>query len=333
MLKGFKSGALFIGTVIGAGFASGREIALFFNGKSSATALLAGLFLGAMCYVFMTAGRLCGQRDLNGWLFGRKAGKVFRVIMYFSTISVFIAMFCGAELVIYQTFNLKYFGLITTAVCIICAVFGLENVKTVNAVIVPAIVVLIALIFFRGESFYTGGSLGLSAPSAYCAMNMLPAGYVMAEAGKTSRNREIISASVFSGIIFAVMLYMIRTGVSGREDQAMPLFEAARAYGLETFGGLLIYSAVFTTQLSAVNVLMASPFAKKNRIAGALALLAGGMISSAIFTFQTAVNTLYPPVSFFGVVLTLAGTIKIIVLKYGTASGRELPMRARPIGQ
>ena len=60
---------LYIGTIIGAGFASGREIAVFFGDTAPAWVALSALFMGLLAALFMTAGKTgpCQRCEYARW--------------------------------------------------------------------------------------------------------------------------------------------------------------------------------------------------------------------------------------------------------------------------
>ena len=63
MKKVIKAVALFIGTVVGAGLASGKEIAVYFNGLNPLTTIFSGVFLGFFCSLFMFSLSICRVVD------------------------------------------------------------------------------------------------------------------------------------------------------------------------------------------------------------------------------------------------------------------------------
>ena len=68
----FRLTFTFVGTMVGAGFASGREVAAFFGETSLFGVVLAGLLTGALSFVFMELGRL-SKGDIMGGFFGKAA--------------------------------------------------------------------------------------------------------------------------------------------------------------------------------------------------------------------------------------------------------------------
>ena len=57
-MKTFRTAMLYVGAVIGAGFATGKEIVTFFGGKGIVSAIIAGLLLGVFCSVFLLCGKI-----------------------------------------------------------------------------------------------------------------------------------------------------------------------------------------------------------------------------------------------------------------------------------
>lgn len=57
MKKAFKTAALYVGTAIGAGFSSGREIALFFGDASPVNVAISSVFMSLLCALFLVAGK------------------------------------------------------------------------------------------------------------------------------------------------------------------------------------------------------------------------------------------------------------------------------------
>ncbi|MDR2090939.1 MAG: hypothetical protein LBP62_04730 [Clostridiales bacterium] len=63
MVKALKNAAFYVGAIIGAGFASGSEIALFFEGQSVIVAAAAGILLGFFASVFVYIGKTMYDND------------------------------------------------------------------------------------------------------------------------------------------------------------------------------------------------------------------------------------------------------------------------------
>lgn len=106
----FTATATFIGALIGAGFASGREIALYFANTSIITPLLAGVFLGYFCYFFLELGRIY-KGDISQFL--GKGSKVFDIIVRLCCLITTCAMIAASEEVVFNLFHFCGGGIIT----------------------------------------------------------------------------------------------------------------------------------------------------------------------------------------------------------------------------
>lgn len=98
----FQIAAVYVGTVVGAGFATGREIVEFFT-RFGFIGLIGILFSG---YIFISQGsklmRISAKigatsyQEFNIFLFGRVFGSIINVIMLFMLLGVCAVMLSGA---------------------------------------------------------------------------------------------------------------------------------------------------------------------------------------------------------------------------------------------
>ena len=136
--------ATFIGTVVGAGFASGQEIYQFFSRHGFygiAGILLAILIMGAAgvkVFYFGAVLKAQSYKDLLEILLGPKLAKIFDVFILIFFIILVGVMFagCGA---IFEITGLGYWiGIILTGVFLIATLLkGLSGLISANLVIVP----------------------------------------------------------------------------------------------------------------------------------------------------------------------------------------------------
>lgn len=309
MKEGLKCSAVFIGTVIGAGFATGREIALYFGGNSAFSAMTAGLALSAFGCFFMYIGRALGEKSFDTFLFG-KFGIVYKITAIICALITFIAMFAGAESIIFSIFNIKYIGIITAVFSIICAIKGVKLMKLINILAVPSILFFIALIFFKSNSFPAVGRFSALTPIAYASLNIMLGGCVMAKLGRNCQNKDIRWCFIFNSVVFCVMLFLLSSTVKNSSAE-MPLFDIAKSAGLANISGLLIFLAIFTTMVSSAEYIIGElEILTKSRLIGALTVLIGSCPFSAIFSFKTIVDKFYPFVSVCGVLLIIFTVIR-----------------------
>jgi Uncharacterized membrane protein len=146
MKNGMKYAAVFVGTVIGAGFATGREIALYFKGANAQTAAAAGIMLGLLCGFFMLAGERIGDGGFTAYLFGQRK-RIFDIAVFVCAFITFAAMCAGAESIFRKIYGIGWLGLVTALISTLAAILGIKQIKSLNLVLVPIILAFVVLIF------------------------------------------------------------------------------------------------------------------------------------------------------------------------------------------
>ena len=152
--KVFQIAAVFIGTVVGAGLASGKEITQFFT-SFGVTSFLGILFCGVF-YVLMGSiiAKIGIKYNLNSYsdvlkiISPNLLGKITGVITTFYLISSASIILAGSGALINQFFGIpKIIGSLIM-LCIACVFLlrGTEGLIEVNSFIVPALLCTITLI-------------------------------------------------------------------------------------------------------------------------------------------------------------------------------------------
>ncbi len=126
--KMLQIGLTFMGTVVGAGFASGQEILQFFTrfGFISAFTILVVtcifIWLGAKMMLLAAEINAVSYEDLNRNLFGDRLGQFVSIFMMIVLLGVTGVMLAGAGSIFLEHLNISYqTGLILTLVaCFFC---------------------------------------------------------------------------------------------------------------------------------------------------------------------------------------------------------------------
>lgn len=151
-----KIASIYVGTVIGAGFASGREIIEFFGVygvKGILGMAISGMLfslIGSLLLIKIYNKKIKGFNELIGNLFGRKLGFVIDTIMTFSLYTGFSIMVAGSGAVFKEELGLSFnIGIIVMAVCsFVVFLFSLEGLSFINSILVPLLIVGIIFISF-----------------------------------------------------------------------------------------------------------------------------------------------------------------------------------------
>lgn len=326
-----KIASIYIGTVIGAGFASGREIIEFFGVygiKGILGMVIAGMLfsiVGSLLLIKIYNNRIDGVNQLFQGILGEKIWIIFDTIVGFSLYTGYSIMISASGAVFEQELGLSYdigilFMVITTFIVFL---FRLEGLSFVNTILVPLLIV------------------GILFTSLYISMDQVYNIYHVKGVNITSKGNFITSSLLYFGsnsliviIVFSSLLPLIenkKTAVLGGAIGGIILF----ALGLATLLSMLIYYnevayldipmlkicdhigegyrkvyavilwiAVFTTAI-------ANGFGFMNRVSnhgrrilytGLFCILA---IPLAKFGFANLVATIYPIFGFIGVGMML----------------------------
>ncbi len=131
-LRSMSVAMLIIGTMIGAGFASGREVVSFFGAVPNMfIALITGVLVFGCSVLFLFVGRRVRKSDIgevNGEVFG-KLRPLADVFMLFNSMTVLGAMLAATDSLASEFIDIRPFASIVLGiVCAIISIKGLSGV-------------------------------------------------------------------------------------------------------------------------------------------------------------------------------------------------------------
>lgn len=271
MIKaGIKWMFLIIGTTIGAGYASGREIWQFFGHESGLAILLFTFFFIICCAVIMYVSY---QHKSNQYLpvlkeiVGIRLTKFYDIMIFFYLFSVTVVMIAGSGAT-GQAFNFsKWWGIFSIVIVLILLFMkNINGLLSINLLIMP---VLIGGLLFILMKFITDQDLQLfshwheqrnwATAFPFTALNILPLIAVLGAVGdKVKTKGEIYIASIGSGIILGVITYIYNNSLIQIADEILlyeiPLFAILKDYPFEilVFMSVMLWFAILTTAASGV---------------------------------------------------------------------------------
>ncbi len=302
----FSTATSFVGAIIGAGFASGRGIALFFANTSPLTPLLAGVFLGFFCYLFLELGR---KYNGNIYLFFGKGGYIFQLAVRLCCVVTVCAMIAASESVVFSLFSIYGGGIITGILALITVFWGVEKIRFSNFVIVPIIVFLVIFLFTKESRFFFDKPILILPAFIYCTMNIITGGYFVATFSGSYTKKDNIIISVISSVVLGALLVLVYFIIQINIGDDMPLIATAMRLGVGKIGNIIMYLAVFTTLTGCLSV------AGNNNRANFIIVACVGFLG-AILGFVKLVDTFYPIMGVVGAVASIACVIKLIMQKY-----------------
>lgn len=245
----FKSSCLFVGTVIGAGFATGEEIKLYFGNTGIGSVCLSALFFGIFSALFMFSGKTNGVKKT------KIVTKVWEVISIIAVLISFLGMVTAVEELIFDCFCFRGGGFLTTILCYMI-VRKQRSLGVLNSVIVPIIIALLFAVFIKsGENDETFGKIAVIPSFLYATMNIFTAGMMVKREGRDMSTKQIMISALITTFLVGVLLVCIKITIKHSID-SMPVLSIAKTVGLGACASIVIYLAILTTLLSDVALLI-----------------------------------------------------------------------------
>jgi uncharacterized membrane protein YkvI len=269
----FQIAAVYVGTIVGAGFATGREIAEFFTQYGFygfLGILLSGymfIFTGAKIMLLAVRSGAGTYEEFNRVIFGEKLSLFVNIIFSLMLIGVTAVMISGAGAVFDEQLGYsKSFGVALTVILASAVLMlGMKGLFTVNLFVVPIMIffslILCVLTISGGgflEVFFTVPEKGLSfdalmSPFAYTAFNLALSLAVLVPVAKEIQHEPTIRAGAMLGGVFLTVillsghfsLMMLPDVLSYSIPSAQLMKDAAS--GLHWLFILVIYGEIFTS--------------------------------------------------------------------------------------
>lgn len=311
----------YVGTVVGAGFATGQEILQFFTRYGALATATIGiatiLFVWLGIKLMLLANELSAQsyEDLNALLFGPKLGSWVSLFTLLTLFGVTTVMLAGAGSVFTEQLNLPLQSglLFTLLLAYVLLHKGMDAILAVNSVVVPLMFGFSALSAWTawhspGANNWLALETGESpervwfAPFLYAAFNLAMAQAVLVPLGARIKDRAVLYwGGVFGGIGIGAMLLAGHFALSAhmpeiaRYDIPMGRLINGLGLGLQLMFVLVIYGEIFTTFLADVYglALQIEQRAKWPYKAVVPVLLLLSYVISQI-GFKTLISFLYP---------------------------------------
>ncbi|MBD1380386.1 YkvI family membrane protein [Metabacillus arenae] len=214
--------AVYIGTVVGAGFATGKEIVEFFTryGFYGILGILLAGWLFCYCGVkIMIISKRIGAKsyqDFNLYLFGKPLGSVINFLMIFILLGVTSVMLSGAGAVFEEQLHLpKQLGIgITMALGLFVMINGVKGVYGVNIFVVPMLVLfsmIVAVQAFSPQSIFLTGEgptyHWIVSAFSYGAFNLAMAQAVLVPlASEIDEEASLKTGGIIGGIVLTIIL-------------------------------------------------------------------------------------------------------------------------------
>lgn len=274
----FQIAAVYVGTVVGAGFATGKEIVEFFS-RFGFIGLI-GILMSGYIFIFLgsklmrIAARIDAKsyQELNDYLFGKVFGTVINGLMLIMLLGVCAVMLSGAGAVFDEQLGLtKSVGVIFTIILsIITMIIGIKGLFAVNVIVVPMMITFsfillyfsIQLPFFMENILFipyaADGWKAVVSPFSYAAFNLMLAQAVLVPVSSDIKDDQTIKwGGIIGGSALTIILissHLTLVMVPNIEAYEIPMASIMRSLASSFYWVFVfvIYGEIFTSVIGNV---------------------------------------------------------------------------------
>ncbi len=222
---------IYIGLIIGAGFASGREICVYFNFCSNndftGIAIATILFI-FVCFIILKKSVKYELYNISDYIkqifsFSKLLQGFFMCLIFFDLVCGLIVMLSSCGELIQNLLNTpKIIGTIILAVsCFIVIIFDVKGIAVINIILVPIITLIITFICIFSiltkiysptfSNIIIGTDRNIIFLSiCYVSYNTLTAASVLSPIAKTIHDKRTILLSSFAaGTIIGILIFLV----------------------------------------------------------------------------------------------------------------------------
>lgn len=265
----------YIGTVVGAGFASGKEIVEFF--VQYGTQGLVGIILATMLFIWagirvmLIAYRIQADsyQEVSTYLFGHPFGTVFNTLLLTVLLGTTSVMLAATGAIFWESFRLSpQIGIWFSMILIFFVTKkGLFAIHHVNSIFVPMLIGFTVLVFLYTKPWLDTNVVveslrpwaWLSSPFYYVALNVTLTQAVLIPMGRQSTSEKpLILGGIIGGLGIGLLLLLAYASLSvkmpGIHHAEMPMIAVLQGLGptIPFLFSLLVYAEIFSTLVANV---------------------------------------------------------------------------------
>lgn len=341
----FRVALVIIGTLIGAGFASGQEVYLFFYSygiRGIIGIFISSILMGVIIYktlILVKENEINNYRDFLNLIIKKKESNNFlniknivNIIINMFILITFFIMIAGFGAYFEQEFGFN--GLIGSSIlailCIIVFKTSQKGVVKVSEILVPILIFFITIIFILNikdfDIYHLQNHLinnnsynFLLSSIVYCSYNSILLIPVLITLKNYIRSKkQVIKISIFSTIIIillSISLFFLLTKV----DVDISKLEMPAVYVVskmfkffEIVYGFIILGSIFTTAVSLGNSFLQNVSQNKKSYTHIALIMCITSIIISQFGFSNLINYLYPIFGYLGIVQI----VRLLIKKY-----------------
>lgn len=308
-----------LGTIIGAGFASGREMYLFFNyyGKNGILGIIVSCVITSI--IVYKVLKLILYYEISSYsefleIIGSK-GKIIKIIINLFLLISFFVMIAGFNAYFEQ--EIAIHPIVGTIICcILCYITFCKDVNGIvkmNTFLIPVLILFIIFLGFKNveniaqETLIQAKSGWLKSAVLYASYNSIVLIPMLISIRKyiKPKQEKNISLLVFICIfILAIIIFVLIASINTIDVQTieMPMVYIANNFGYRYLYGIMVLIAIFTSAISAGYGLLENLKVSKKterKIAFFMCLIA---LLVCNVGFANLVSLLYPIFGYLGLI-------------------------------
>lgn len=337
----FQLCAVFIGTIVGAGLASGQEVSLFFTRHGYKSFI--GILICMLIYIFMGSNIIHISIEYNLKSYGELISLVMPGLLgKFTELITSIFLICSSSIILagsgallHQYFHIpQWIGTaIMASIGLITLLQGTDGLIEINSFIVPCLLVVLTTIFIlflalskdtvsiaHIKSIPKHNNNWLISCILYGGFNTLACSGVLVPLSselkdKKSLKQGLILGSIGLTILALIINFMLLLNVPNIYKYDIPLLYIADRFGviLQVMLLIIIWLEMFSTEVSDVYSLsktISQTFKTPYKIAVILILIIDIFISR--FGFVNLIKHIYPTFGF----ISLFFMVQCIIFKF-----------------
>ncbi|MBU5618015.1 beta-carotene 15,15'-monooxygenase [Psychrobacter sp. TAE2020] len=345
IIRAISYAGVYVGAVIGAGYASGQEVLQFFAGYGfigMLGAVITMIMLAWYGTVFMELGhqlKTNSHRVVLNYLCGKKIGFFADYILLFFMFGVISIMFSGGGAAIHQYWGLPavtgkiIIALMTLSTVIFGFTSSVRALGIISPLMILAVVVISVITFttYSDQLATVDATIQLLNPDTatpfwwtsaivYVSYNVIPGVSTFASIGNKEPNLKTVRmAGIIGGLTLGIcLLFIIMALLSNLENvmsYELPFLEIARNIGPTTglLFSIVLVVAVFTTAVSnlygfVIRFFDSDTETSKFRILTVVVVVLS--LLASLFPFSTLVGTLYPALGILGMYVLICALYK-----------------------
>lgn len=324
-----------IGTLIGAGFASGQEMYIFFysyglNGLFGL--VISSVLMGIIIYKVL---KMIEKNNITNYKefldtivnksFKRKyfnLKNIFEIIINIFILITFFIMIAGFGAYFEQSFGINHFlgSMILAVLSFIVFLSSVKGLVKVNEILIPILIGLICIVGilnfsnlnfkdFSNNLIQNNSSNWFINAILYCSYNsilLIPCIIALNEYIKNKKENILITLLTF---LIALVLSITLFSILGNVDTDISKVEMPVVYvvekmfkSLKIVYGFVIISSIFTTSISLGNSFLNNVCKNKKNFPHVAAVMCITAVGISNFGFANLVNLLYPIFGYLGLV-------------------------------